>query len=110
MPVALRPGQSGAVWRLEGRVRADDGDMLAQVLEAWEGTPAALDLEELELEDGVSVARAASVVDALVGRLGSLTLLHAPQMLAHTLYKVGRLRGGALTLTAPRTDEHAVGG
>ena len=68
--------------------------------------PAALvvELGDLELEDGVSVARVVTALrGALLGRT-SLELREAPQMLAHTLYKVGML-GGALRLVAPRSDE-----
>ena len=45
-----------------------------------------------------------NAVRALRDRWGHAELRHAPQMLAHTLYKVGDLRS-RITLVAPREDE-----
>ena len=63
-----------------------------------------LDLDDLELDDGSAVAEA---VNALRGLLRSATVVvhHAPQMLAHTLYKTGMLDNDRLSLEAPRVEE-----
>ena len=59
-----------------------------------------LDMGELDIEDGVSMA---SIVSAL-RLLRPLVLVEAPQMLAHTLYKTHMLSTG-ITLVRPREDD-----
>ena len=44
-------------------------------------------------------------VRALRDHFGSVTLVEAPQMLAHSLYKVGDLADGRIVLVMPRSDE-----
>ena len=66
--------------------------------------PRRLDLRDLELLDGVAVAEVVNAIRAVVGEDG-LEIEGAPQMLAHTLYKVGDLRDGRLQLRNPRQDE-----
>jgi len=67
-----------------------------------------LDLNELELDDGSAVAEAVNAIRDLL-KLAPVLVSHAPQMLAHTLYKVGMLEGGRLTLHEPRADEAPYG-
>ena len=64
-----------------------------------------LDLEGLELDSGMAAAHWHDLVRRLRDQHGSVTLVHAPQMLAHTLYKVGGLLDGRILLQAPRSDE-----
>ena len=71
---------------------------------AEEGETIQLDLHELELEDGTAVAEAVNALRALV-KLAPVVLWHAPQMLAHTLYKTNMLSGGRLALELPREEE-----
>ena len=66
--------------------------------------PLMVDMGALELEDGVTVARVVTALRAAREGRPSLTLREAPQMLAHTLYKVGML-GGDLRLEAPRSEQ-----
>ena len=66
--------------------------------------PIVLDLHDLELSDGSAVAEAVNAMRALLAR-APLVIRHAPQMLAHTLYKTGLLRNGRLTLESPREEE-----
>jgi len=65
--------------------------------------PLLFELDELDLEDGVSVARTISALRLAAAGRSSVTLRNAPQMLAHTLYKVGML--DTFTLIDPRHDE-----
>lgn len=67
--------------------------------------PRPLVLGDLDVDDGVSTAAWVDVVRHLRDRWGGVTLVEAPQMLAHTLYKVGDLRDGRLELVRPREDE-----
>lgn len=62
-------------------------------------------LADLDLEDGVAVAHLVTALRALRSRSGRLVLVQAPQMLAHTLYKVGALHDPGLVLVDPRQDE-----
>lgn len=59
-------------------------------------------LADLELESGLAVVEAVNLVTQLRERHGPLVLREAPQMLAHTLYKIGALTRG-ISLEAPRT-------
>jgi ABC-type transporter Mla MlaB component len=63
-----------------------------------------LDLSELDIEDGPALARLVSWIRLLAARR-PLRLDEAPQMLAHTLYKIGALEGGRIELRAPRMDQ-----
>ncbi len=106
----LATGADGLLVEREGRRLVLAGDLVHvdQVEDlAARVAPAGLDevgLDELDIDDGPALA-------ALVGLLrrwaepGPLVLDRAPQMLAHTLYKVGALRSGRLVLQAPRMDE-----
>lgn len=64
-----------------------------------------LDCQDLELEDGVAMARMVDLIRALGARWGEITVDRAPQMLAHSLYKPGLLQSGQIRLRAPREDE-----
>jgi len=71
---------------------------------AEEGEAIQLDFHELELEDGTAVAEAVNALRALI-KLAPVVLWHAPQMLAHTLYKTNMLSGNRLQLQLPREEE-----
>lgn len=68
-----------------------------------------LDLGDLDLDDGPALAALVTLVRRLSDN-GLVTVFEAPQMLAHTLYKVGMLRGGRLVLLAPRMDQGTTAG
>ncbi len=92
-----------------------DGAAAARVLEAADREASAcallhLDLGELELPDGVAVARMVDLVRLLLARAKRVRVLRAPQSLAHTLYRVGMLKGDArLELIEPRQEEGVAG-
>ena len=108
-------GAPGAVARLQGGlalVGELDGDTVEALLDALARAaadeppgPLSLDLGELELLDGVAVARAVTALRALLPRHSPLTLRDAPQMLAHTLYRVGALEDGRLRLNGLSAEE-----
>jgi hypothetical protein len=64
-----------------------------------------LDLGELEVDDGPELARLVTRLRALVDEHGALALHGCPQLLAHTLYKVGMLRSGRIRLISVRDEE-----
>ncbi len=63
-----------------------------------------LNFGDLELDDGSAVAEAVNVLRALLAQ-AHVVVRNAPQMLAHTLYKTGMLRGERLALETPRQEE-----
>ncbi len=63
-------------------------------------------MEEAELTDGVSVTRMVEAVRLLLARYDRVQLVRSPQALAHSLYRVGMLKGASrLFLIEPREDE-----
>ena len=62
-----------------------------------------LDLCDLELDDSSAVVETVNAIRDLL-ETAPVVVHNAPQMLAHTLYKVGLLTGG-VTLVSPRADE-----
>ena len=67
-------------------------------------TPLELDLDELELDTGIEVARKVDELRALAA-VRVVVLRGCPQMLAHTLYKAGLLRSGRIVLASMREEE-----
>ena len=68
-----------------------------------------IDLGELDLDPGVAgglmVARWVDELRARMRDHGRVRVYSCPQMLAHTLYKVGLLRDGRLELVGVREEE-----
>jgi hypothetical protein len=102
----------GAAFILLGDV---DSGGAARVLEAFQpesgqgesgqsGT-AELLMEDAELTDGISVTHMVDAVRLLLRSYGQVRLIRSPQMLAHSLYRVGMLQGGGLELVEPREEE-----
>ncbi|MDG1480927.1 MAG: hypothetical protein P8R54_15130 [Myxococcota bacterium] len=91
---------------VEGEIYDPDAAAFREAL-AGTRTPR-LDLLDLDLEDGVSVAETVNALRILLAHHGTMTLLHAPQMLAHTLYKIGMLQDGQLVLIRPRVESPTV--
>ena len=104
----LGKSASGAHFTLSGDL---DAEGAARVLETMEGQAldadlTSLDLEELELLDGVAVARMVDFIRLLLSGSRRVEVLKSPQSLAHTLYRVGMLEGDArLELIEPREEE-----
>lgn len=64
-----------------------------------------LDMAAVDSLDAESVAVLTTLVRNHLATGAEVTLHHPPQMLAHTLYKIGLLDHAGLTLIEPRTDE-----
>ena len=64
-----------------------------------------VDLFGLDLDTGQATVAWHQTVRMLRDHFGAVTLLEAPQMLAHSLYKVGDLTDGRIRLVSPRSDE-----
>ncbi|MFP6890263.1 MAG: hypothetical protein VCF07_11060 [Nitrospinota bacterium] len=82
-----------------------------RIFEAFEadpgrGGPVELMMEEAELTDGLSVTRMVDAVRLLVDRFDQVRLIRSPQMLAHSIYRLGMLtEGSRLELVEPREEE-----
>jgi len=63
-----------------------------------------LDLVDLELDCGSAVAETVNAIRELL-ETAPVVVYNAPQMLAHTLYKVGLLASERLRVSSPRGDE-----
>ncbi|OBS09523.1 hypothetical protein Thpro_021851 [Acidihalobacter prosperus] len=64
-----------------------------------------LELATLDLLDAGAVIGMLEAVRSLVSGGADVTLVHAPQTLAHTLYRVGALGQPGLFLVEPREEE-----
>jgi len=88
-----------------------DFDGAGRIFEAFEADPGRggaveLMMEEAELTDGLSVTRMVDAVRLLVDRFDQVRLIRSPQMLAHSIYRLGMLtEGSRLELVEPREEE-----
>lgn len=98
----------GDTLSLSGELFGPDAEALVSVFRQAPLPPGGrlrIMMVDLDLEDGVSVAEMVNALRALLARGCALELHEAPQMLAHTLYKVNMLASQPITLVAPREDE-----
>lgn len=89
---------------LSGELTRDNGDALLQWLQ---GAPPVecMELSELEIADGVAATQAVNAVRLLSTRVPLLSVVGAPQVLGHNLYRTGQLAKGNIELLAMREDE-----
>lgn len=74
--------------------------------ESFQGGKATWMMEEMELTDGPSVTRMVEAARFLLKRHDRLRLFRAPQMLAHSIYRLGMLEGDSrIELIEPREEE-----
>lgn len=67
-------------------------------------------LEEAELVDGSAIAQMVDAVRLLLERFERVRLIRSPQILAHSIYRVGMLVGNSrLELVEPREEEGVAG-
>lgn len=64
-----------------------------------------IDLDDLEIVDGPTLARLVTGLRQDAERGPPLMLVHCPQMLAHTLYKAGVLGAGRIHIASMREEE-----
>jgi len=95
---------SGEQLTIGGDLTRHNGDRLIDWL-ASQPAISYVDLNELEIEDGVAAATAVNAVRLLCQRVEVLALAYAPQVLAHNLYRTGMLIEGGIELIAPREEE-----
>lgn len=89
---------------VEGSLSRSNGpDWLAWSRE--QPAPKFLELDTLDIEDGLGVVYAVDAIRDWLERGASLDIHGAPQLLAHTLYRCGLLQSGSITLHEPREEE-----
>lgn len=85
----------------EGEVGEHNVDAFCQQLRSC--FPAVgFNFRDLEIADGVSMA----AMITFIREVSPIEIHYAPQMLAHTLYKIGMLETGNIVLLNPRYDEN----
>jgi anti-anti-sigma regulatory factor len=106
--IRVRIGRSrheeAQVLAVSGELNAGNAGALATLLQA-NGPVRIIDLAELEIDGANAALEAVDAVRQLLLGAGTLQILHSPQVLAHTLYRVGLLQSGALELVDPREEE-----
>ncbi len=109
-PWTLAAGRRGDVLALtlSGRLEASDRSALEATcagLSVESHAAVEVQLADLEPPSGGGLAVLVDALRALAGRVERVELHDAPQMLAHTLYKTGLLRGGRLHLISSADPE-----
>ena len=66
--------------------------------------PLVLDLSEAEITEGTACAALTDAIRRAAHRLGEVIIQQAPQVLAHTLYRIGALSPGTIQLIDPREE------
>lgn len=109
----MRTGADEEVWFiLRGDLNAASA---ARVLTALKAEPGgggtgALFLEDAELLDGSATAQMVDAVRVLLDRFERVKLIRSPQVLAHSIYRVGMLEGATrIELVEPREEEGVAG-
>ncbi|MBI3654640.1 MAG: STAS domain-containing protein [Acidobacteria bacterium] len=101
--------RSDGVIVIEGELTQDHAAEFQVALAALQAASDAamiFDLFGFEVADGLAVATTINALRELLQRTGKVTLLGAPQMLAHNLYRVGMLEANsAIALIDMREDE-----
>jgi hypothetical protein len=101
----------GAAYILLGDVNSGGAARVLEAFQAESGQSGMVELlmEEAELTDGISVTHMVDAVRLLLKSYEQVRLIRSPQMLAHSLYRVGMLQGGGLELVEPREEEGGAG-
>ena len=104
MAVELRDEAPGIV-RVAGTIDRREAERFV----AWAlvaevpGASIELELEDAEIDGGAACAELVRGVRALLDRGLAVRLVHAPQALAHVIYRIGMM--GRVTLVEPREEE-----
>lgn len=91
--------------------RSNAGDFEASIaIQPFVEGHAILELIDLEIDDGVAATAAVNGVRQILETVIQVTIVGAPQVLAHTLYRVGMLEGeGARVLLKDTREEEPYG-
>jgi len=94
-------------WVIEGELDRHNTDSLLAWCESIDAVPGEriLELAGLEILDAEGIAATIETIRRLLQRNPALIITHAPHLLSHTLYRIGLLEGGRLSLIEPRQEE-----
>lgn len=94
------------VLTLTGLIDRDMAALFGEQLAGLEPSdaPIHIELEDADVEDGVVVTMLVDYLRTTARRVGRVELHHAPQVIAHTLYRVGALSEMPITLIDPREE------
>jgi anti-anti-sigma regulatory factor len=95
---------NGSVLTVSGILDESNAASLAVLFGSHAGVDV-LELAELDLDGSAATLAAVDAVRRLLEASGRLTLYNSPQILAHTLYRVGLLETGTLELRDTRQEE-----
>lgn len=94
----------GALLVLSGVLDASNSGALSTLLVANPGA-IFIDLAEFDIDGSGAALEAVDAIRQLLAASGQLTLFNSPQLLGHTLYRVGLLEDDALRLVDTRQEE-----
>ena len=89
--------------KIAGVLDEDLAALFAEQLSELEES-CAVDLSEADLEDASVTAGLIDIIRTTARRVGGLTLVQAPQVLAHGLYRIGAISADCVTLIEPRNE------
>ncbi len=92
---------------LKGEIEHDIAALFVEQLAALsqEDTPLTIDMSQADIDEAKIVAELVKRIRETAARIGSLTLLEPPQVLAHGLYRVGALGARSnIRLIEPREE------
>lgn len=91
---------------LMGELRGAEPDWLSRAMAEVGPAAVVVELQEVDVADGTGALLGVDLVRRLLTHCGRVELRHAPQLLAHNLYRVGLLEGpGVVALVEPREEE-----
>ena len=89
--------------KIAGVLDEDLAALFAEQLSGLEES-CAIDLSEADLEDASVTAGLIDIIRTTARRISGLTLIGAPQVLAHGLYRIGAITDDCVTLVDPREE------
>ena len=89
--------------KIAGLLDEDLAALFAEQLSGLEES-CAIDLSEADIEDASVTAGLIDIIRSTARRVGGLTLVRAPQVLAHGLYRIGAISDDCVTLVEPRDE------
>jgi hypothetical protein len=95
------------VLTLKGQVERDVAALFVEQLAGLgkEDAPLILDMREADVEEARVCTMLVDHIRQTAERVGAVQILHAPQILAHALYRIGALgRESSIELIEPREE------
>jgi ABC-type transporter Mla MlaB component len=90
---------------LKGQIERDVAALFIEQLAGLgrEDAPLTIDMEDADVEDSSVATMLVDYIRETAHRVGAVQIVRPPQIIAHSLYRVGAL-GGAIQLVEPRQE------